>query len=82
MTQEFSHLHVDAELVRRLICSEAGIGFEKIRRGCVKNADWARIVRVAGALSRTGLLMDHPSDLMIQELPIPAQQDYKKYDLW
>ncbi|GGN03494.1 replicative DNA helicase [Thermus composti] len=63
-----------AQLVLRMICSEARIDMNRVRLGQLSDRDFSRLVDVAGRLSEAPIFIDDTPDLTLMELRARARR--------
>ncbi len=51
------------QMAMRLLCSEAGVDSQKLRRGKLDEYDWDKLAQAAGELSEARILIDETPDL-------------------
>ncbi|MBF0499924.1 MAG: replicative DNA helicase [Candidatus Riflebacteria bacterium] len=61
-------------LVSRLMCSEARIDGQKLRRGFLSGEDWAKLTLTAGTLSNSPILIDDTPGISLLELRSKARR--------
>ncbi len=61
-------------LVQRLLCGEAEVGLQDLRRGKLGNEDWVRLATAAGDLNKAPVFIDDSPDLNIYELKAKARR--------
>ncbi len=64
----------DAELAQRLIAKRARISSDKLRKGQVGEAEWAKVLKVGNELETAPLWIDDSSDLGILDLRAKARR--------
>lgn len=69
---EMSH----QQLVTRLLCSEARIDGQKVRRGYLGDEDWMKLSITAGILEETPILIDDTSNASLLEIRSKARRAY------
>lgn len=69
---EMSH----QQLVTRLLCSEARIDGQKVRRGYLGDEDWSKLALTAGILEETPILIDDTSNASLLEIRSKARRAY------
>jgi replicative DNA helicase len=62
------------QLVRRLLCSEAGVDGNRLRSGRLTRDDWPLLTRAAGELSELPLWLDDTPALTLMELRAKARR--------
>ena len=63
------------QLVQRILCSEAGIGLEKVRGGFLGEADWQALADAVSRLSGIELYIDDSPGLSILEARAKARRE-------
>ena len=63
-----------AQLVLRMMCSEARIDMNRVRLGQLSDRDFSRLVDVAGRLSEAPIFIDDTPDLTLMELRARARR--------
>jgi replicative DNA helicase len=56
------------QLVQRMLCAEAGVDGQRMRRGFLSEMDWRRIARAMGVLSEAPVYIDDSANLSVIEL--------------
>lgn len=75
-------LEMTNELVaERLICSEAGIPFTKLRSGKLSREEWARLVTALGPLHESPIYIDDSAAIPVLELKAKARRLKAEVDL-
>ncbi len=69
---EMSH----TQLVTRLLCSEARIDGQKVRRGYLGDEDWMKLSITAGILEETPILIDDTANASLLEIRSKARRAY------
>ena len=69
---EMSH----TQLVTRLLCSEARIDGQKVRRGYLGDEDWMKLTITAGRIEETPLLIDDTANASLLEIRGKARRAY------
>ncbi|MDD2998988.1 MAG: replicative DNA helicase [Erysipelotrichia bacterium] len=69
---EMSH----TQLVTRLLCSEARIDGQKVRRGYLGDEDWTKLSITAGILADTPILIDDTANASLLEIRSKARRAY------
>lgn len=69
---EMSH----SQLVTRLLCSEARIDGQKIRRGFIGDEDWTKLTLTAGILEDTPILIDDTANASLTEIRSKARRAF------
>jgi len=62
------------QIVMRLLCSEAGIPLQNLRRGFIESKDWTPLTSASTKLSSTGIIIDDTPALSILELRSRARR--------
>ena len=65
-----------SQLVTRLLCSEARIDGQKVRRGFLGDEDWAKLTLTAGVLENTPILIDDTANASLMEIRSKARRAY------
>ncbi len=69
---EMSH----QQLVTRLLCSEARVDGQKVRRGYLGDEDWLKLSLTAGHLEETPMLIDDTANASLLEIRSKARRAY------
>jgi len=69
---EMSH----TQLVTRLLCSEARIDGQKVRRGFLGDEDWMKLTITAGRIEETPLLIDDTANASLQDIRGKARRAF------
>jgi len=77
----FSLEMADHQLVMRLICSEARMNFERIRRGEFKKSHWITLTNAASALSQSSIYIEDTAVLSVLELKAKARRIKSEFGL-
>ncbi|HEY0798670.1 MAG TPA: replicative DNA helicase [Candidatus Baltobacteraceae bacterium] len=64
----FSLEMTNMELVTRLLCAEARINAQNLRRGAIKDHEWGKISEAMGALSQVPIHIDDSGALTVSEI--------------
>ena len=64
----------DSELAQRLIAKRARIPSDRLRKGQVNDADWAKVLRVCNEIESAPLWIDESSDLSMLDLRAKARR--------
>ena len=64
----------DSELAQRLIAKRARISSDRLRKGQVNDADWAKVLRVCNQLEDSPLWIDESADLTSLDLRAKARR--------
>jgi replicative DNA helicase len=70
-----------AQLVLRMLCSEARVDMNRVRQGALNDRDFERLVNAAGKLSECPLFIDDASELNISELRSKSRRLMAERDL-
>ncbi len=62
------------QLVMRMLCSEARIDSHRLRGGFLKDSDWPKLARAAGALAEAPLYIDDSGALSVLEMRAKARR--------
>ncbi len=62
------------QLVMRLLCAEARVDSHRLRRGMLKDSDWPKLTRAAGALAEAPIYIDDTPGLTTLELRAKARR--------
>ncbi|NLC52172.1 MAG: replicative DNA helicase [Firmicutes bacterium] len=62
------------QLVQRLLCAEAGIDSQRLRRGMLTDDDWPKLTRAVGPLSEAKLFIDDTAAISIVEMRAKARR--------
>ncbi len=62
------------QLVMRMLCSEARVDSHRLRRGMLRDADWPKLTRAAGALSEAPIFIDDTPGISTLELRAKARR--------
>jgi len=66
-----------AQLVQRMVCSEACLSLSKIRAGSIQESDWAALADASGILSQLDLFIDDSPGLSILEARAKARRELR-----
>ena len=72
----FSLEMAHSQLLVRLMCSEARIDGQKVRRGFLTNEDWAKLSLTAGHLEQTPILIDDTANASLLEIRSKARRAF------
>jgi replicative DNA helicase len=64
----------DSELAQRLIAKRARIPSDKLRKGQVRESEWAKVLKVCNELENAPLWIDESSDLSLLDLRAKARR--------
>ena len=64
----FSLEMADHQLVKRMLCSEGRINATNMRRGDLRDSDWPKLAKAAGALSDAKIYIDDTGSLTLMDL--------------
>jgi replicative DNA helicase len=64
------------QLVLRLMCSEARIDGQKMRRGFLGDEDWSKLTLTAGVMENTPILIDDSANASLLEIRSKARRAY------
>jgi replicative DNA helicase len=56
------------QLVQRMLCAEAGVDGQRLRRGYLSETDWRRLTRAMGSLVEAPIYIDDSSNLSVIEM--------------
>ena len=56
------------QLAQRMLCAEAGIDAQKMRRGFLSQEEWQKLTRAVGPLSESPLYIDDSASLSVMEV--------------
>jgi len=73
-TAVFSLEMSKAQLVQRVLCSEAMVDMQKVRSGNLVETDWSKLVEAADRLNSVPLFIDDSTGLMVRELRAKAKR--------
>lgn len=62
------------QIVMRLLCGEAGIQLQNLRRGFLEQKDWAPLTHASSRLAKTGIIIDDTPALSILDLRSRARR--------
>ena len=62
------------QLVQRLMCSEARIDGQKLRRGYLGDEDWSKLTHIAGVLEKTPILIDDTANASLLQIRSKARR--------
>lgn len=62
------------QLVQRLLCAEAGIDAQRLRRGLLSDDDWPKLTRAVGPLSESKLFIDDTAAISVMEMRAKARR--------
>ena len=57
-----------AQLVNRILCSEAMVDSNKVRTGKLEDEDWGKLAEAIGPLSETGIYIDDTPGISVMEI--------------
>ena len=57
-----------AQLVNRILCSEAMVDSNKVRTGKLEDEDWGKLAETIGPLSETGIYIDDTPGISVMEI--------------
>lgn len=69
------------QLLERLICGEAKVNLHRLRSGYLPAESWRGIVRAAGKLGKSRIVIDDTPGISIMELKARARRMKAEYDL-
>ena len=64
----FSLEMADQQLVKRMLCSEGRISATNMRSGNLKDSDWPKLAKAAGALSEASIYIDDTGSIALSDL--------------
>jgi len=64
----FSLEMADQQLVKRMLCSEGRINATNMRSGNLKDSDWPKLAKAAGALSEASIYIDDTGSIALSDL--------------
>lgn len=70
-----------AQLVMRMLCSEARIDAHKLRAGALSKNDWPRLARAAGDLAEAPIFIDDTGSIPVLEMRAKARRLKAERDL-
>ncbi len=62
------------QLAQRMLCAEAGIDSQKMRRGFLSQEEWQKLTRAVGPLSESPLYIDDSASLSVMEVRAKARR--------
>ncbi len=62
------------QLVQRMLCAEAGVDTQRLRRGYLSEADWRKLTRAMGGLVEAPIFIDDSSNLSVIEMRAKARK--------
>jgi replicative DNA helicase len=62
------------QLVQRMLCAQAQVDGQRLRRGYLSEADWRRLTRAMGALVDAPIFIDDSSNLSVVEMRAKARK--------
>ncbi len=77
----FSLEMTKSEIVMRLMSAEASVPLNHIRKGELKDEDWARIANKTAAVSQAPLFIDDSPNLTMMEIRAKARRLKQRFDL-
>ena len=77
----FSLEMTKSEIVMRLMSAEASVPLNHIRKGDLKDEDWARIASKTAQVSQAPLFIDDSPNLTMMEIRAKARRLKQRYDL-
>jgi len=69
------------QLVMRLLCAEAHVDAQKLRRGMLRDSDWPKLTRAAGVLSECPIFIDDTPAISTLELRAKARRLYSEHKI-
>lgn len=82
MTTVFFSLEMGRnEIAMRLLSAEASIGLQDLRKGNVKDEQWAKIANTMGNLNDAPLFIDDSPNMSLMEIRAKARRLKQKHDL-
>ncbi len=69
------------QLAQRMMCSEARVNAEDLRRGAVRDDQWPRLTQAMGLLAETPIYIDDTPGITIMELRAKARRLQKRQGL-
>lgn len=69
------------ELVQRLMCSEARIDSNRLRRGALSDSDWPKLSLALGRLAEAPIFIDDTANLTVMELRAKCRRLKSKHSL-
>ncbi len=70
-----------AQLVQRMLCSEAQVDSHRLRTGFLNETDWRRISQAAGRLSESKVLIDDTPGITVMEMRAKARRIQAEHGL-
>jgi replicative DNA helicase len=61
-------------LTQRMLCTEARVDSQRLRRGTLADSDWAKLARAAGILSEADLFIDDTPAIRVMEMRAKARR--------
>jgi len=68
-------------LVQRMLCSEAMVDSQRVRRGTLRDADFTRLARAAGVLQNCPIWIDDTPAMTLLEMRSKARRLKSEYDV-
>ncbi|MCF0104100.1 MAG: replicative DNA helicase, partial [Eggerthellaceae bacterium] len=65
------------QLMQRILCSEAKVDLQSVRKGKVKETDWEPLVAASSELSKLNFFIDDTPSLLINELRAKARRELR-----
>lgn len=69
------------ELVQRLICSEARVDSNRLRRGALQDSDWPKLSHALGRLAEAPIFIDDTANVTIMEIRAKCRRMASKFGL-
>lgn len=69
------------QLVMRLLCSEAMVDAQRLRRGMLRDSDWPKLTRAAGVLSEAPIYIDDTPALTTLEIRAKSRRLYAEHKI-
>ena len=69
------------DLVQRLLCSRARVNSQKIRSGIPDSSDFPKLMKAAGELSKSKMLIDETPSISIMEMRAKARRMKQREDI-
>jgi replicative DNA helicase len=70
-----------SELVQRLMCSEARVDSNRLRRGALQDADWPKLSHALGRLAEAPIFIDDTASVTIMEMRAKCRRLKAKHGL-
>ncbi len=69
------------QLVMRMLCAEAQVDAQRLRRGMLRDSDWPKLSRAAGVLAEAPIFIDDTPAISTGELRSKARRLYSEHNM-